>query len=94
MDPVVISPLGKYSELAAAVTAISIVFAAILAHLSVIHVVDTAWLDTAAGIAIGVVLGQRQSTNGAGKIANNAQGRIDSIEKQLGITARPEDVQP
>ena len=45
----------------------------------------------ALGIAIGVVLGQRQSTNGAGKIATVANQRVDSIENQLGIVARPVD---
>ena len=91
MADVTVSPLGRYSELAATATAIAIVGSAISAHLGIVPVADTAWLDTAAGIAIGVVLGQRQSTNGAGKIAVNAQGRIDSIENQLGIVARPPD---
>lgn len=91
MADVTVSPLGKYSEAAAAITAIGIVGAAIAAHTGVVAVADTAWLDTAAGIAIGVVLGQRQSTNGAGKIAQAANSRIDSIEQQLQITARPAD---
>ena len=88
---VTVSPLGKYSELAAAATSIAIVGAAIVAHLGVVIVADTAWLDTAAGIAIGVVLGQRQSTNGAGKIAEAAHGRIDTLEHELNLVARPAD---
>lgn len=85
------SPLGRYSEIAAAVTAILIVVATIAAHLGLVAVANTAWLDTTAGIAIGVVLGQRATTNGAGKIAAVANARIDELERQLRITARPLD---
>lgn len=74
-----ISPLGKYSEAAAALTAVGIVMVALVAHMGILGVVDTAWLDTTAGVAVGVILGQRQSTNGAGKLAAAAHVRLDAL---------------
>lgn len=73
------SPLGRYSDIAAAITALALVAIAILAHANVVHAIDTAWLDTAAGIAIGVILGQRQTTNGAALVAQAAHARLDAI---------------
>lgn len=73
------SPLGRFSDVAAAVTALALVAAAILAHMGVVAVADTAWLDTSAGLAIGVILGQRATTNGAGRIAQAAHTRLDAI---------------
>jgi hypothetical protein len=43
-----------------------------------VPVADTAWLDTSAGLAIGVILGQRATTNGAAKIAAAAHRRLDA----------------
>lgn len=77
-----ISPLGKYSEAAAAITAVAIVMAALAAHLGILPNTNTAWLDTTAGVAVGVILGQRQSTNGAGKIAAAAHARLDALGAQ------------
>lgn len=74
-----ISPIGKYSDAVAAITALIIVVAAVLAHLGVVVVSDTNWLDATSGIAIGVILGQRWSTNGAGKLASAANVRLDAI---------------
>lgn len=75
------SPLGKYSDVAAALVAVLLVVAAVVAHLGLLVVTeaDHAWLDTSAGIAIGVILGQRATTNGAGKLANTANRRLDAI---------------
>lgn len=78
-DPVTASPLGRYSDAAAALTALGLVGAAVVAHLGLIAVPDTVWLDTSAGLAVGVVLGQRQTTNGAGRIAQAAHRRLDQI---------------
>jgi hypothetical protein len=74
-----ISPLGRYSDLTAAIVAVTLVLAAIAAHLGLVQVTDYAWLDTAAGLAVGVVLGQRASTNGAGKLALAAHARLDAL---------------
>lgn len=74
-----ISPLGRYSEISATVTAIALVLAAVAAHLGLVTVADFAWLDASAGIAVGVVLGQRASTNGAGKLALAAHARLDAL---------------
>lgn len=73
------SPLGRFSDLVAALTAAALVASAILAHMGVVVVADTAWLDTSAGLAIGVILGQRATTNGAGKIAQAAHTRLDAV---------------
>lgn len=74
-----ISPLGRYSEVSAAIAAVVLVVSAVLAHLGLVHVTDFAWLDASAGIAIGVVLGQRATTNGAGKLALAAHARLDAL---------------
>jgi hypothetical protein len=82
------SPLGRYSDLAAALVAVLLVVAAVSVHLAIallnatahpLGVVDTAWLDTSAGLAVGVVLGQRATTNGAARIADAANQRLDKI---------------
>lgn len=73
------SPLGRYSDLVAAITSVILVVAAIAAHTGFVAVPDTSWLDTAAGLAIGVVLGQRATTNGAAKIADGLNQRLDAI---------------
>lgn len=73
------SPLGRYSDAVAAIVAVLIVVSAILAHLQLVAVADTAWLDTSAGLAIGVILGQRATTNGAAKVAAAAHKRLDEI---------------
>jgi hypothetical protein len=74
-----VSPLGRYSDAVAAVTAVMLVLAALIAHLGFLPASDTSWLDASAGVAVGVVLGQRQTTNGAGKIAAAAHLRLDKI---------------
>lgn len=88
------SPLGKYGELAAALTAVLLVGAAVFVHvalaLGAVHVSPgdasaTTWIDAAAGTAVGIVLGQRATTNGAAKIAASAHERIDRLEISSGI---------
>lgn len=73
------SPLGPYSSLVASLTSVILVLAAIAAHTGLLQFSDTAWLDTAAGLAIGVILGQNATTNGAAKIAASANLRLDAI---------------
>ncbi len=73
------TPLGRYGEAVAAVTALLLVAAALAAHLGLVPAADTTWLDGVSGLAIGVVLGQRATTNGAAKIALAAHKRLDQI---------------
>ena len=74
------TPLGRFSEIAALVTAFAIAGAWLLVQLGLVIVPGpTTALDIAAGTAIGILLGQRQATNGAGKIANAAHNRLDQI---------------
>jgi hypothetical protein len=79
------SPLGRYGEIAAAIISVGIIGAAILVHLipptllGLTTPPETSWLDNAALIALGVVLGQRSTTNGAAKIAAAAHARLDAI---------------
>lgn len=74
------SPLGKYSDIIASITALMLVAAAIAVHLNFIgNVADTSWLDASAGAAIGLILGQRVTTNGAAKVAAAANTRLDKI---------------
>lgn len=73
------SPFGRYSDLAALIAGLGLVAAAIVAHLGIVAVTDTAWIDTSAGLAVGVILGQRSTTNGAAKIALAAHARLDAM---------------
>lgn len=75
------SPLGKYGEIVAALISAMVVFAALAAHLfpALAGPSGTAWLDNAALLVLGVVLGQRATTNGAAKIAEAAHKRLDQI---------------
>lgn len=75
------SPLGRYGDIAAAIVAMAVILAAVAAHLFArpLEVTDTAFLDNAALLVLGVVLGQRSTTNGAAKIAVAAHQRLDAI---------------
>jgi hypothetical protein len=88
------SPLGRFSDIVAALTALALVTAAILAHTGVVPVSDTAWLDTSAGLAIGVILGQRATTNGAAKLAVAAHDRLDKISAPPAAEPVPDRVGP
>lgn len=80
------SPLGRFSEVAALVTAISLVAAWLFVQLGiVVGNGDSTALTAAASLAIGVVLGQRATTNGAGKIANAAHIRIDKLTEAVAV---------
>lgn len=75
------SPLGRYSETAALLTALSIVAAWLLVQIGVLPTPgDPAALNSAATFAIGLMLGQRSTTNGAGKLALAAHKRLDRLQ--------------
>ena len=74
------SPLGKYGELVAALISAAVIAAALLSHVVPgLAGTDTSWIDNAALLVLGVVLGQRATTNGASKIAAAAHRRLDAI---------------
>lgn len=74
------SPLGKFSEPAAVLVALALIAAWLAAQLGLVAVAgDTTALTAAATLAIGIVLGQRATTNGAAKIAAAAHKRLDAI---------------
>lgn len=83
------SPLGKYSDLGASIVSILVIGAWIAVHVLIVVVqslggtvppgVDTAELDLGGTLALGVILGQRATTNGASHIANLANARLDAI---------------
>ena len=83
------SPLGRYSDITAAIVAGLLVLAAVVAHLGLVVVTDTAWLDTSAGLVVGVILGQRATTNGAGKVALAAHARLDAIGAPANASTEP-----
>ena len=81
------SPLGRYSEAAALITALVLVFAWLLVQLGIVHTTDyPGALNSAAALAIGIILGQRSTTNGAAKVAMAAHRRLDA----LGAAPAPE----
>ncbi len=83
------SPLGKYSDVAAAVVGIGVVLVWLAIHGGIILAQalgrlpgvapDTSQLDLAATLVLGVVLGQRATTNGASAVAQSANTRLDAI---------------
>lgn len=84
------SPLGRYSEVSAFLAAIAVIVAWLAVHTGLLSTAgDTAAIDTAFALVIGVLLGQRQSTNGAGKIAASAHSRLDVLETKLGVVTHP-----
>jgi hypothetical protein len=82
------SPLGKYSDIAATLVGIGVVAAWITVHVILILATsfghtgssaDTSQIDLAATLVLGVVLGQRATTNGASIVARSANLRLDAI---------------
>lgn len=83
------SPLGRYSETAATVAAVTVIVAWVGIHLLIAVLqafgtgvpgnVETSQIDLAGTLALGIVLGQRATTNGASHIANSANARLDAI---------------
>lgn len=78
-DVVSPSPLGKYGDIVAAIASGAVIAAWLLAHLLPSLITDTAVLDSSATFVLGVILGQRATTNGAAKIARAANRRLDAI---------------
>ena len=80
------SPLGRYSEAAALVTALAVVATWLVVQVGILPTpANPGALDAAATFALGLLLGQRSSTNGAGKMAAAAHDRVDLLETRLGI---------
>lgn len=74
------SPLGRYSEPAALVTALGIIAVWILVQVGLLSSPgDPSALNAAATLSIGIILGQRSTTNGAAKVALAAHRRLDQI---------------
>lgn len=83
------SPLGKYSDVAATVVGVGVILAWIVVHVLVIVLVAFGHaeppattlqaLDYAGIAALGLILGQRATTNGASQIAQSANARLDAI---------------
>lgn len=83
------SPLGRYSELGATIVSVGVIAAWVSVHILPAFVVmlggatpaplDTTQLDLGGVMALGIVLGQRATTNGAAKIAAAAHARLDAI---------------
>lgn len=74
------SPLGRFSEIAALVVAIALIAAWLGVQIGIVAGNnDNTALTAAASLAIGVVLGQRSTTNGAAKVAAAAHRRLDAI---------------
>lgn len=73
------SPLGRYGELVAAMAAGLVVLAWIVGQLSILGATSTPALDNAAVLVLGVLLGQRATTNGAAKLAAAAHTRLDEL---------------
>lgn len=73
------SPLGRYSEPAALGVSLALVVVWLLVQVGVFAPANGGALDSAAALAIGIVLGQRATTNGAAKIAAAAHKRLDAI---------------
>lgn len=73
------SPLGRFGEGVAALASALVVLAWLIGQLGLGGVVSTPALDNAAVLVLGVLLGQRATTNGAAKIAQSAHKRLDNI---------------
>lgn len=83
------SPLGRYSDAASTIVAVLVILAWLIIHGGVAAAVllghptaaqpDTTQIDLAATLVLGVILGQRAATNGAGVQAGAANLRLDAI---------------
>lgn len=83
------SPLGRYSDVAATIVGVGVVAVWLILHAIIAaaaisgHVSgplpDTSQVDLAGALALGVILGQRATTNGATQVAQSANLRLDAI---------------
>lgn len=73
------SPLGQYAELAALIGAWAVLGVWLLSFTSLGIVARADALDIAGAGALGILLGQRATTNGAAKIASAAHSRLDEM---------------
>ena len=91
------SPLGKYSDVAATVVGIGVVLVWLAIHAAIVigqasgrltgALPDTTQLDLASTLVLGIVLGQRATTNGATAVAQSANTRLDAIGAPSAATA-------
>lgn len=92
------SPLGKYSDAAATIVGVGTVLAWLGVHLFLIVAQSlggadvppgtTSQLDLAGIAALGLILGQRATTNGAAAIAAATNLRLDAIGAPSAPAAR------
>jgi hypothetical protein len=101
----VTNPLGQYSSAVAAVVSVLVIASAILVHVLqgcavLTAAADTSWLDNAALLALGVVIGSSPNVNGSAKwigLANSAanqEDRITALEMGAKIAAAAAAPQP
>lgn len=92
------SPLGQYAPLVATVTALGVIGAYVVALLfgGALGVTDQALnnLQDIALIAVGAVFGSAVSVNGWKAPLSAAHTRLDSLEKDVAITANAAGVPP
>lgn len=83
------SPLGKYSQIVAAVVALSIIgtylVALVFGHLLGVDQSSLSALDKLAFLAAGAVFGAAAAVNGVKEPLESAHNRIDHIERASGI---------
>lgn len=83
------SPLGKYSQLVAAIVALSIIFAYVgavfFSRILDLESFQIENLKTLALIAVGAVFGSAATINGVKAPLDSAHSRIDKIETVTGI---------
>lgn len=90
VEPVTASPLGRYSELAALVSAMGILAVWLLIQVGIFPTAaDPGAINAMAALAGGILLGQRSTTNGAAKVAAKAHERLDELERRTGIATHP-----
>lgn len=92
------SPLGKYSQIVAAVTALSIIgtylLALVFGHVLGIDQPSLSALDKLAFLAAGAVFGAAAAVNGVKEPLESAHTRIDRIETATGIPTHGAYVSP
>lgn len=81
------SPLGKYSQIVAAVTAVGVIFAYLLGVLSNIPNADT--IKDFALIALGAVFGSSAATNGWKAAVIDQRNQLAAVHKRLDQAGYP-----
>ena len=71
------TPLGRYTEIAALIIALGVVAAAVVAHL--VGVPDTSFVDDVALICVGAIFGAKSAANGYAASVVAAHHRLDAV---------------